>query len=186
MAEVAHGTSLLTGDDGRGARDRQDVGPLAHSPGLPGGAGSNHLASQSRGETTADIAAHVQLDAETVRKRIHRFNAEGLEGLTDKPRSGHPFTYTPEQIAIVIATALTKPQALGLPFAAWTLDRLAAYLHEHKDIPIQRSRIDEILLQEGLRWRKHETWFGERVDPALAEKRCALKRSTPHPLRAVL
>src|SRR5215203_7259940 len=161
----------------------------------------------SRGETTADIAAHVQLDAETVRKRIHRFNAEGLEGLKDKPRSGHPFTYTPEQIAIVIATALTKPQALGLPFAAWTLDRLAAYLHEltkpqalglpfaawtldrlaaylheHKDIPIQRSRINEILLQEGLRWRKHETWFGERVDPAFAEKRRALKRSTPHPL----
>jgi transposase len=127
----------------------------------------------SRGETTADIAAHVQLDAETVRKRIHRFNAEGLEGLEglkDKPRSGHPFTYTPEQIAIVIATALTKPQALGLPFAAWTLDRLAAYLHEHKDIPIQRSRINEILLQEGLRWRKHETWFGEPVDPAFAEK----------------
>ena len=140
----------------------------------------------SRGETTADIAAHVQLDAETVRKRIHRFNAEGLEGLKDKHRSGHPFTYTPEQIAIVIATALTKPQALGLPFAAWTLDRLAAYLHEHKDIPIQRSRINEILLQEGLRWRKHETWFGERVDPAFAEKRGALKRSTPSPLRAVL
>jgi len=89
----------------------------------------------SRGETTAEIAAHGQLDAETVRTRIHRFNAEGLK---DKHRSGHPFTYTPEQIAIVIATALTKPQALGLPFAAWTLDRLAAYLHEHKDIPIQR------------------------------------------------
>src|SRR3954451_9528572 len=31
----------------------------------------------SRGETTADIAAHGQLDPETVRKRIHRFNAEG-------------------------------------------------------------------------------------------------------------
>ena len=138
----------------------------------------------------------MQLDAETVRFRIyrfrihrfriHRFHAEGLEGLKDKPRSGHPFTYTPEQIAIVIATALTKPQALGLPFAAWTLDRLAAYLHEHKDIPIQRSRINEILLQEGLRWRKHETWFGERVDPAFAEKRGALKRSTPHHLQAVL
>src|SRR3712207_1818915 len=36
---------------------------------------------------------------------------------------------------------------------------------------IKRSRIDEILLKEGLRWRRHETWFGERVDPAFAEKR---------------
>jgi len=40
-----------------------------------------------------------------------------------------------------------------------------------KGIAMQRSRIDEILLHEGLRWRKHETWFGERVDPAFAEKR---------------
>ena len=32
----------------------------------------------------------------------------------------------------MIAMALTKPETLGLPFAAWTLDRLAAYLHEHK------------------------------------------------------
>jgi len=51
------------------------------------------------------------------------------------------------------------------------LDRLQAYLQEHKGIAIQRSRIDEILLDEGLRWRKQETWFGERVDPAFAAKR---------------
>ena len=140
----------------------------------------------SRGETTADIAAHVQLDAETVRKRIHRFNAEGLEALKDRHRSGRPSTYTPEQTATVIATALTKPQTLGLPFASWTLDRLAAYLHEAKGIAMQRSRINEILLHEGLRWRKHETWFGARVDPAFAEKRGGSKRSTPHRLRAAV
>jgi len=28
-----------------------------------------------------------------------------------------------------------------------------------------------MLLAEGLRWRKQETWFGERVDPEFAEKR---------------
>jgi transposase len=106
-----------------------------------------------------------------VRKRIRRFNAEGLEALKDRHRSGRRRTSTPEQTATVIATSLTKPETLGLPFATWTLDRLAAYLHEAKGIAIQRSRIDEILLHEGLRWHKHETWFGERVDPAFAEKR---------------
>ena len=79
-----------------------------------------------------------------------------------------------------------KPATLGLPFAAWTLDRLAAYLQEHKGIAMRRSRIDEILLREGLRWRKHETWFGERVDPEFAEKRGASRRSTPHRLMAVV
>src|SRR3712207_4499216 len=84
----------------------------------------------SRGESASGIATRVGLDGETVRKRIRRFNAEGLDALKDKYRSGRPPTYTPEQTATVIGTALTKPQTLGLPFAAWTLDRLAAYLHE--------------------------------------------------------
>ena len=138
------------------------------------------------GESASAIAARVGLDGETVRKRIRRFNAEGLQALKDRPRSGRRPTYSPEQTATVIASALTKPQTLGLPFAAWTLDRLAAYLHEHKGIAMQRSRIDEIVLHEGLRWHKHETWFGERVDPAFAEKRGGSKRSTPHRLRAAV
>ncbi|EIM26768.1 helix-turn-helix domain-containing protein [Microvirga lotononidis] len=137
------------------------------------------------GESPSAIASRLGLDVETVRKRIHRFNAEGVEALKDRHRSGRPPTYPPEQAATVIATALIKPETLGLPFAAWTLDRLAAYLHEVKGIAMQRSRIDEILLQEGLRWHKHETWFGERVDPAFATKRGRSKRSTPHRLQAV-
>src|SRR5215213_6666687 len=140
----------------------------------------------SRGESASAIAARVGLDGETVRKRIRRFNAEGLEALKDRHRSGRRPTYSAEQTATVIATASTKTQTLGLPFAAWTLDRLAAYLHEAKAIAMQRSRIDEILLHEGLRWHKHETWFGERVDPAFAEKRGRSKPSTPHRLRAVV
>jgi transposase len=140
----------------------------------------------SRGESASAIAARVGLDGETVRKRIRRFNAEGLEALKDRHRSGRRRTYTPEQTATVIATSLTKPETLGLPFATWTLDRLAAYLHKAKGIAIQRSRIDEILLHEGLRWHKHETWFGERVDPAFAEKRGRSKRSTSRHPRAVV
>ncbi len=138
----------------------------------------------ARGEARSAIAARLGLDSETVRRRILRFNAEGLASLDDKPRSGRPATYSPEQAATVVALALTAPKTLGLPFASWTLDRLAAYLNEHKSIAIKRSRIDEILLAEGLRWRRHETWFGERVDPEFAEKRGASRRSTPPRRRA--
>ncbi len=125
----------------------------------------------SRGEDVARIAEQLRLAAHTVRVWIHRFQAAGLDGLADRARAGRPPTYAPEQVASVIATARTEPKTLDLPFASWPLDRLARFLHEHKGIAIQRSRIDEILRAEGLRWRQHETWFGERVDPAVAEKR---------------
>ena len=138
-----------------------------------------HHASQ--GLSAPKIAQLLGAEVETVRRWIHRFNAQGLAGLEDRRRAGRSATYTAEQVA----TALTAPRTLGLPFAAWTLDRLAAYLQEHRGIAMKRSRIDEILLREGLRWRKHETWFGERVDPDFAEKRGRSRPSTRPRLRAV-
>jgi transposase len=114
-----------------------------------------------------------------------RFNRLGLAGLQEKPRPGRPPVYTPEQVSEVIATSLTNPQELGLPFASWTLDRLAAYLCEVRGLPMKRTRMDELLLREGLRWRTQETWFGERVDPAFAEQRGSSRRSIPLRRRAV-
>jgi len=130
------------------------------------------------GKRVAAIAEELRLHAETVRTWLKRFNAQGLEGLQDAARSGRPVTYSREQVGEVIAAALANPQELGLPFASWTLDRLEAYLNEQKGLPIKRSRIDDLLLAEGLRWRKQESWFGERVDPDFAEKRGPSRSST--------
>jgi len=133
----------------------------------------------SKGKRVPAIAQELELTEITVRAWLKRFNNEGLDGLADLPRSGRPATYSAEQVAEVIAAALSDPQQLGQPFACWTLDRLETYLNEEKKIEIKRSRIDELLIAEGLRWRTQETWFGERVDPEFAKKRGSLKRSTP-------
>ncbi len=60
-----------------------------------------------------------------------------------------------------------------------TTDPLVAYLGEVKGIAIRRSRISEMLRQEGLRWRHQEGWFGERIDPDFAAKRGRSRPSTP-------
>jgi len=133
------------------------------------------------GHRVPAIAQQLHLTAITVRTWLKRFNAAGLAAFTDQPRAGCPATYTPPQVAAVIATALVPPEQLGLPFASWTLDQLDAYMNEHKGIAMQRSRSDDLLLAEGLRWRTHETWLGERVDPAFAKNRGVLRNSIrPH------
>ena len=53
-----------------------------------------------------------------------------------------------------------------------------AYLGE-KGIGMKRSRVSEVLLAEGLKWRQEETWFGARVDPDFARKRGQSSNSTP-------
>jgi transposase len=136
------------------------------------------------GQRVPEVAGRLGVGADVVRQWIKRFDAEGLPGLEDRPRSGRPVTYTPEQVGQVLATAASNPTTLGLPFGAWTLDRLAAYLHERPSeaggpLPISRSHLDRLLVGEGLRWRREETWFGERVDPQFAEKRGRSSGSAP-------
>src|SRR5262245_35496327 len=68
------------------------------------------------GERPAPLAARLGVTPATVHQRLHRFNAQGLAGLADGRRSGRPPTYTADQRAEVVAAALTRPDALGLPF----------------------------------------------------------------------
>jgi transposase len=109
------------------------------------------------------IAERLDIHPQTVRDWLKRFNQQGLSGLSDRPRPGKPRTYQAEQRSHVVLTALTNPPELGLPFACWTLDRLQAYLNEEMGIPIKRSRIDQILLAEGLRWPTQETRFSQQA-----------------------
>jgi transposase len=163
------------------AEERQAVARLAHSRTdaarlVPRAQLIERLAD---GEPPGAVAEQVGMSRNQLYQGLHRFNAEGLEGLHDRPRKGRPPTYSPEQVAEILATALTSPQELGLPYGCWTLDRLEAYLNEQKGSAIKRSRIDEILLAEGLRWRQQESWFGRRVDPEFAEKRGRSRPSAP-------
>lgn len=199
---MALGTRAFTGEE------QEEVRRLAHARTEPA-----RLVERARliwlagqGRRVPAIARELQVSEGTVRLWLKRFNAAGLAGLKDAPRSGRPATYTPEQVGEVIAAALSDPQQLGLPFGCWTLDRLEAYLNEERGVPIKRSRIDEVLIAEGLRWRAQETWFGERaalrspedqqaappqkkkereVDPDFAQKRGPSNGSTRARPRAV-
>jgi transposase len=162
--------------------EREALSRLAHS--RKRGAGlvrrAQIVVHALEGLSPPAIAARMDLCGATVRFWLRRFNERGLAGLGDDMRSGRPPTYSAEEKSTVIRTALTSPAELDLPFACWTLDRLAAYLSE-QGVGMRRSRISEILLDEGLKWRHEETWFGERIDPDFARKRGRSSSSTRHP-----
>ena len=164
--------------------ETQEISRLAHARTEPARAveRAQIVWRAQQGVHVPQIARALGRSEATVRLWITRFNAQGLDGLEDRGRSGRPPIYTAEEVSEVVAASLTKPDDLDQPFGSWTLDRLTVYLNEAKAIPIKRSRIGEILQAEGLRWRTQETWFGERVDPAFVEKRGRLSSCTPlHP-----
>jgi transposase len=132
----------------------------------------------SEGVPPTQIARRLELDPRTVDTWIQRFNEGGIAALQDRPRSGRPLTYPAQVVGELIAASLTDPRQLDLPFGCWSVRRLETYLNDERGILIKRSRIDELLLAEGLRWRTQESWFGER-----AEAEFAKAPASPPPVR---
>jgi transposase len=145
------------------------------------------------GLRTTQIAAELGCHPQTVRERLWRFAAEGLDGLGDRPGGGCPPRLTEHQRSQLIALARTDPpgrltrQADGRLAARqprreahWTLDGLTAAAHR-LGIRVGRSQVRRILLGEGVRWRPPRSWAAS-TDPDFAAKGPGSSRSTlTHP-----
>lgn len=84
-----------------------------------------------------EISRMVELHPINVRKWIHRFNKYGIAGLQPRRSPGRPRLFTETQRQAIVNMATTDPQALGLEFDAWSLQRLRQEL-------IGRGVTDEI------------------------------------------
>jgi transposase len=104
---------------------------------------------------------------------VRRFNAAGVDGLHDAPRRGRPPAHAPAVRVQLIALAVQKPSGLGEPFALWTLERLQRAFEARTGVHLSDSTIWTWLRDEGLVWKRQQSWFHEpaRHDPAFAEKR---------------
>jgi transposase len=142
------------------------------------------------GARTTQIAAELGCHPQTVRERIWRFDAEGLDGLGDRPGGGRPPRLTEHERSQIIALARSTPpgrlhrKADGTLAAAqerepayWTLDALAAAAHR-LGIRVERSQVRRILLAERVRWRRTRSWASS-TDPDFAAKGPGSSRSTP-------
>jgi transposase len=122
------------------------------------------------GERVEAIAQELDCSPQTVRRRLHRFDAEGIEGLGDRPKAGRPRRLTAEDDSRIIALARATPpgklerlsdgsldarEEQGA--AQWSLDALAQAAKE-AGIQVKRSQIRRICLHEGVRWRRTHSW----------------------------
>jgi transposase len=78
----------------------------------------------SEGLSVPLIAQRLARAEKVVRRWVGRFNADGLPGREEKPRSGRPVTSSREEVGVGVATALTDPKELGQAFGSWTFARL--------------------------------------------------------------
>jgi transposase len=131
--------------------------------------------------TNAEIATMVDCSPTWVRQVIHRFNDDGIDGISYFPwfqgRSPRVFTRTIcEEIA---AVAVSSPIAL-IGMRQWSLDKLRQYLIEQKIIAhISIRWLGEILHRYGVRLRRTKTWK-ESTDPLFITKFRAIRNLYRH------
>ena len=127
--------------------------------------------------SNAAIAEMVDCTATWVRQIIHRFNDDGIDGISYYPwfqgRSARVFTSDIcEEIA---AVALSSPIAL-IGMTQWSLAKLRQYLIEQKVIAhISIRWLGEILHRYKVRLRRTKTWK-ESTDPLFVQKFRAIRR----------
>lgn len=111
---------------------------------------------------------------------VNRFNQQGLAGLEDRPKPGRARLHSQETRGKLVSLALQKPRTLGLPFELWTLERLQTAFEEREGTHLSDSTIWTWLAEEGLQWKRQQSWFHEaqRHDPQFVEKRGASSRPT--------
>src|SRR5712692_1133199 len=138
------------------------------------------------GERVEAIAQNLDCSPQTVRRRLHRFETEGIEGLGDRPKSGRPRRLTVTQDSQIIALVRQAPPGRlerrademvarnEEGSAQWSLDALAQAAKE-AGIRVKRSQIRRILLREGVRWRRTHSWGTPRENDFVPKER----RSAP-------
>jgi transposase len=99
------------------------------------------LLSAEQGLKAGQIAGVVRDSERTVQRWLHRYQAEGVQGLYDAPRSGKPGKVTQHYQEKLLESVRLRPRALGLDFSLWTLERLSDYLALHTGIRISDEAV---------------------------------------------
>ena len=172
-------------------KEERQIRKLAGSRHAPGDwiARATMIVRSWEGKRTTTIAQELGCHPQTVRERIARFNAEGVDGLGDRPGAGRKARLTELEQGRIIALARSdppgKPVRMGDELRApepekeaqWSLDALTRAAHE-RGITVERSQIRRVLLREGVRWRHPRSW-AESTDPDFVPKERGSSASIP-------
>jgi transposase len=123
-----------------------------------------------RGESIQGIARTMGTNRSLVREWFRRFLAEGMEGLSDRPRSGRPEVITALERHQVLATACRSPGEFGHCRTLWSHDTLAETVLAHGLVrAISAATVGRILDEAEIKPHRVKMWC-HSDDPLYQEK----------------
>ena len=87
------------------------------------------------------IALIVRQSERTIQRWLKRYQAEGIKGLQDAPKSGKLSEVSLAYRQQLLSSVRQRPRSLGLEFSLWTLARLADYLAEQTGVRLSEEGV---------------------------------------------
>ena len=128
------------------------------------------------GATRAEAAAACGMDRQTLRDWVHRYNADGLAGLRDAPRSGRPAVLSAEQMAELKALVLAGPDLAKDGVVRWRCLDLRSVIETRFQVTMHERTVGKLLRRLGLT-RLQPRPFHPKQD---LEAQAAFKKTSPN------
>ena len=107
------------------------------------------LALVLEGSSREEAARHAGMDRRTLRDWVHRYNAEGLAGLRDRPRSGREPRLTPGQEAELAAAVERGPDPDRDGVVRWRRVDLRALIEARFAVRLHERSVGKVLRRLG-------------------------------------
>lgn len=119
------------------------------------------------------IGEQVPFHRRTVTRYIQRYEAEGIDGLMTRPRSGRPPKATKAYTSLLLQAVEQWPRTLDLLFSNWTTANLAEYLAQKTGIELSPRQVENILKANDWRLRRPVRTVKYKQDKGLVEEKKA-------------
>jgi transposase len=133
------------------------------------------LLSAEKKLTAEEIADIVRESSVTVLRWLHRYIAEGIQGLLDAPRSGRSSILTNEFRKRLLEVVRRRPRSLELEYSMWTLQRLVDFMAEDTGTRVSTETIRRALAKEDIVFSRPQHTISS-PDPEYQVKKRRLKK----------
>lgn len=123
--------------------------------------------------TQAQIADVMNYEVRTVRRWLKRFDADGMDGLYDQPKTGRPVR-EPHLTDIVETQAGQPPTMYGYLQTVWTVALLTVHVFTRFKAAVSPSTVRRALHAIGFSWHRPKLTPARKPDPHRAARQARL------------
>jgi putative transposase len=109
------------------------------------------LALVLEGASRGEAAKACGMDRQTLRDWVHRYNAEGIDGLVDRPPPGRPPRLTAEQEAELAAIVVNGPDLAEHGVVRWRRVDLRVVIERRFAVRLHERTVGKVLRKLGFR-----------------------------------